>query len=96
MMGKIIITAILKAKPGAESQLYEALQEVVHPSQNESGCVKYQLHQSLEEEGVFVFYEIWQDDDALKKHLDSDHYKAYRTKSEPLIQNRDVYRLKMV
>ncbi|MED1203561.1 putative quinol monooxygenase [Heyndrickxia acidicola] len=95
-MGNIVITAILRAKTGNEDQLLEVLQQVVPPSQNEIGCIKYQLHQSLDEEGVYTFYEVWQDEDSMKKHIESDHYKVYRQHSEHLVEHRDVYRLKML
>lgn len=95
-MEQIAITAILKAVSGREEQLFEAMQRAIQPSQSEPGCVKYQLHKSLDEEGVFVFYEVWKDEESLKKHIQSDHYKVYREQSEPLIESRNVYRLKMV
>lgn len=95
-MENIVITAILKAKTGNEEQLFGVLQQVVQPSQNEDGCIKYQLHKSLDEDGVFVFYEVWQDEASLKKHIESDHYKVYRQRAEQLVENRDVYRLKML
>jgi quinol monooxygenase YgiN len=94
-VGKIAITAILKAKPGYENQLFDSLKQVVQPSQNESGCIHYQLHESIDDQGVFVFYEIWQDEESLKKHVESDHYKAYRQQAEKLIDSRNVYRLKL-
>jgi quinol monooxygenase YgiN len=95
-MEHIVITAILKGKPGIENQLYEALQQVVQPSRNDSGCIKYQLHKSVDEEGVFVFYEVWRDEESLKKHIESDHYKVYRQQAEQLVESRNVYRLKML
>lgn len=95
-MEHIAITAILKAKTGNEDQLFDAMQRAVHPSQSEQGCVKYQLHKSLDEEGVFVFYEIWQDEESLMKHIESDHYKVYRQQSEQFVESRNVYRLKML
>lgn len=95
-MENIIITAIIKSKPDCEAELFEVLQQVIQPSQNESGCITYKLHKSLEEQGVFVFYEIWQDEESLNKHIESTHYKAYRQQAEQLIESRNVHRLKLV
>ncbi|OIK12223.1 putative quinol monooxygenase [Bacillus sp. MUM 13] len=95
-MGNIVITAILKSKPECENQLFEVLQEVVPPTRKESGCINYQLHKSLDEQGIFVFYEVWQDEASLKEHMESDHYKAYRQQAEQLIESRSVHRLKVV
>lgn len=94
-MGKIAITAVLKAKPGYENQLFDELKKVVQPSQNESGCIHYQLYESIDDQGVFVFYEVWQDEESLKKHIESDHYKAYRQQTEQLIESHNIHRLKL-
>lgn len=95
-MENIVITAIIKSKPDYENELFEVLHQVVHPSRNESGCITYKLHKSLDEQGVFVFYEIWQDEESLKKHIESNHYKAYRLQAEQLIESRNVHRLFLV
>ncbi|MFC4778290.1 putative quinol monooxygenase [Paenibacillus sp. GCM10023252] len=95
-MENIVITAILKAKPGHEAELYEAMKRVVPFSQSEQGCITYKLHQSADDPAVYVFYEIWQDEQSLQKHLASDHYRAYREQADQLAASREVYRLRMV
>lgn len=93
-MDNIVMNAILKAKEGKSSQLKEVLIRVIEPSRNEEGCIEYTLHASSENSNVFVFYEIWKDDEALNKYLQSEHYKAYRNAAERLIESREVYKLK--
>ncbi|MFC7371936.1 putative quinol monooxygenase [Fictibacillus iocasae] len=95
-MDNIVITAILRAKKGHENDLLKAMKQVVSPSQKESGCITYQLHQSRDEDGVFVIYEIWQDEESLQQHIASDHYKAYRLEAEAYAESREVHRLKVV
>jgi quinol monooxygenase YgiN len=92
-MGPVYITAVLKAKQGNEQRLYEALLKVAAPSRDEAGCQEYRLHQSTEDSSVFVLYENWRDEGALKSHIESQHYGEYRSSIEPLVEKREVYRL---
>ncbi|MGD6776805.1 MULTISPECIES: putative quinol monooxygenase [Bacillaceae] len=95
-MKPITINAIMTAKPGMEDDLFQEMQKMVAPSRAEKGCEEYTLHQSVEQEGVFVFYETWQDEQALKEHVATKHYLNYRRKIESLVEKREVYRLTKV
>ncbi|MBN3553463.1 antibiotic biosynthesis monooxygenase [Fictibacillus nanhaiensis] len=92
----ITINAILKAKPGKEESLREELIQVVQASRKEEGCISYTLHESTENPETFVFYENWLDEDALNRHMESDHYKRYRKNIELLVHTREVYRLNII
>ncbi|MGM0751713.1 MAG: putative quinol monooxygenase [Bacillota bacterium] len=95
-MEPIVITAVLKAKSGSEGELEKALQQVIQPSREEDGCIQYDLHQSTEDPGVFVFYERWENEASLKAHIQSAHYQTYRQRAEGILESREVYRLKLV
>ncbi|QWU13605.1 Quinol monooxygenase YgiN [Paenibacillus sophorae] len=95
-MSAISITAILQAKPGKEQLLHQELVKVVTPSRSEEGCIKYVLHQSIENNAVFVFYEIWKDEESINFHIETDHYKQFRRNIEDLIESRQVHRLREV
>lgn len=92
----IAITAILKAHPGKEDELRQALDEVIPPSRQEEGCLTYVLHESIDAPGTFVFYEKYRDETALDQHINSAHYQSYRKRVETLLAVRDVYRLREV
>jgi quinol monooxygenase YgiN len=64
----IHIVAILKAKPGQESELRQALLTLIPPVLQEPGCIQYTLHESLDHPGHFVFYEAWADQAAIDRH----------------------------
>ncbi|WP_282034909.1 putative quinol monooxygenase [Metabacillus indicus] len=93
-MQPITITAILKAKEGKEGELRAELQNVLAPSLAEEGCMEYTLHESAEDERVFVFYETWKDAEALQQHIDSAHYQAYRKNTADLMESREVLKLR--
>lgn len=95
-MKPITINAIMIAKPGKEDDLFQEMKKMVAPSLAEKGCEEYSLHQSVEQAGVFVFYETWQDEQAFKEHIETEHYQTYRKNIESLVEKREVYRLTKV
>lgn len=90
---EVVITAILKAHPGKEEALRQALHRVIPRSRAEEGCLTYVLHESIDAPGTFVFYEKYADESALDAHVNSSHYQAYRQEAASLLAVRDVYRL---
>jgi len=84
---KEIITVIaeIKAKPGREEDVKKALLALIGPTREEEGCIDYDLHESLEQPGQFLFYENWINDAALNAHLETAHLKELRAKSEALL-----------
>ena len=92
-MTSIILCAILKAKSGQKEKLRNELLKLVEPSRAEKGCIEYKLHQSLEEDGTFLFYEIWASEREINEHVNTEHYKEYEKNKEAIIDSMDVYRL---
>ncbi|MBY6087677.1 putative quinol monooxygenase [Priestia flexa] len=56
-MSVVIVTTILEVKPGSEEKLYDVLLNVLAPSKSENGCIRYDLHRSIDNPSTFVFYE---------------------------------------
>ena len=72
----VILTAMVKAKPGQEDAVKEALLALVEPTRKEPGCLCYNLHQSKSDPTQFMFYEQWASKDALDAHGKMPHMKA--------------------
>jgi quinol monooxygenase YgiN len=70
-----IVTTYLRALPGQESALKEALKKLVQQTREESGNTSSVLHQSLENERAFFLYEIFHDQDAFEEHSVSVHFR---------------------
>lgn len=94
-MEPIIITAILKPKEGFEEQLLLELKKVQMASREEAGCIKYDVHQAVEDY-TFVLYEVWKNNEALDSHIQSKHYQEYRKNISNIVSTREVYRLKTI
>ena len=72
----IILTAMVKAKPGQEEAVKEVLLELVEPTRKEPGCLGYNLHRSKSDKAQFMFYEQWASKEALDAHGKMPYMKA--------------------
>jgi quinol monooxygenase YgiN len=86
----ITVVAEMRAKPGKEEAMRQAVLSVVEPTRKEAGCVQYDLHVHAAEPGRFVFYENWTSDEALAQHSASDHLKIFRAAIADLLENPPV------
>jgi quinol monooxygenase YgiN len=69
----LTVVAEMIAKPGKEQELLAALMACVEPTRKESGCIQYDLHESTDRPGHFLFYENWVSPEALAEHLRTPH-----------------------
>ena len=72
----IILTAMVKAKPGQEDAVKEVLVALVELTRKEPGCLCYSLHQSKSDRTQFMFYEQWASKAAIDAHGKTPHMKA--------------------
>ena len=73
----LTVIAYMRAKPGREQDLRDALTALVEPTSQEAGYVNYDLHQSIEDPAVFCFYENWESGEALDAHLAAPHLEHF-------------------
>jgi quinol monooxygenase YgiN len=76
MSEQITLIATLKAKPGRSEELAGRLSALVEPTRAEAGCINYDLHQSTEDQDVWMFYENWQSKADLDAHVQTPYLQA--------------------
>ena len=69
----LTVIASMKAAPGKEDELRDALAALVEPTVQEDGYVNYDIHESVEEPGAFFLYENWRSGEHLDAHLAAPH-----------------------
>ena len=84
----VVVVAHLAAKPGCEEALKAVLLSLVGPTRTEEGCLLYDLHQGIAEPARFVFYENWASQEALNKHLGSEHLRGTVGKATDLMDGQ--------
>ena len=96
MSTEVTVVATIKAKQGMHEEIKKKLLALIPPTRSEKGCITYDLHHSLEDNTVFMFYEIWAGKDALDKHLTTSHIKEFIEKTQDMLSepiNISLWRL---
>ncbi len=75
-MSEIVVVGSLKARPGKEDDLEQALAGLVAPTHAEAGCILYALHRGVDDPARFAFVERWESRQNLDDHLASPHIAA--------------------
>jgi len=52
--------------------------KILAPTRNEDGCIRYDLHQDINDPSIFMFYEIWETVEAWKAHDLKKHIIDFR------------------
>lgn len=82
---KTVVAKLAIAK-GLESKFLELSNEIVTRTRKEEGCVSYNLYKEcFSEKPVYLFYEEYQDDEALNFHNSSEHLKSFFEAVTPLL-----------
>jgi quinol monooxygenase YgiN len=93
----VTVVARVRAKAGREKEVRDLLLALIKPTSAEKGCISYDLHQSEDDEGLFLFYENWLSREALSDHLGMPYLQAFLARSEELLAEPvDVSLWKMI
>ena len=90
-MAPLTIIAKLKAKPGSEDRLYEACRKLVAPTRAEEGCINYDMHRSVEDPGLVMFYENWETKPLWERHMESPHLTEFSAETEDVIEVWELF-----
>lgn len=78
MNEQITVVAEFRVKSEVVEAFKSAAEKVVRATRKETGCLNYDLHQSLEDESIFLMHENWTSDAALEKHFETAHIAEFR------------------
>lgn len=80
----VVILASMESVPGGADDMRTALLNASAKSNEEDGCIFYQLLESSDKPGSFMVLEKWRDRDAFKKHQKSAHLAETVQRLQPL------------
>ena len=89
----LTIVAQLKAKPGKEKELQQALQALIEPTRHEQGNINYDMMVSNEDPGVFIFYENWRTKAEWDAHMKSPHLVAFASRQGELAADWKLFQM---
>ncbi|MDR2948309.1 MAG: antibiotic biosynthesis monooxygenase [Dysgonomonas sp.] len=90
------IVAIMTVKPEAVEDILSVFQPLVQGSQEEDGCIFYNLHQDISDPTKFIMLEEWKSQAAIDFHNNTEHYKAFKEASKDMIVKSEVSVMKLV
>ncbi len=80
----VVLLARMRARPGREQELQEALVPLVTATHQEPGCVAYAPHRGHDDPALFVMHEVWQSETHLRAHEQSAHLRQFAEKAASL------------
>ena len=90
-LDRLTIIAKLKAKSGSEDQLFEECRKLVAPTLTEEGCINYDMHRSVEDPGLIMFYENWTTRPLWEKHMESRHLQEFSANTEGMVEVWELF-----
>lgn len=73
----IVLFVSFLAQPGQEGALSRRLLALSRASLTEPGCLRYDVHQDLDDSGRIWLYEYWGSQAALTAHDQTDHVAEF-------------------
>lgn len=90
-MSEVVVVATFVAKPGRSGEIERFGKEVVQPSHEEDGCVKYALHRSTADPETFVLVEKWRSQEDLDAHFQQPHMAQLGDLQEALAEPPTIH-----
>lgn len=90
-MTPLTVIAKLKAKAGAEDQLYEACHKLIAPTVAEEGCINYDMHRSVDDPGLIMFYENWTTRSLWEQHMQAPHLTEFSAATEGIVEVWELF-----
>ncbi|MDJ0591225.1 MAG: putative quinol monooxygenase [Pleurocapsa sp. MO_226.B13] len=94
-MSQLTVVAKFKAKSGSETAFYQELLKLIAPTLAEEGCLNYDLHRSIEDNTVLLFYENWASKSVWEQHMESEHIKTFQRNTEGMIDNSEILLMRL-
>ena len=86
----VTLIVILRAREGQETLLEAELRALVNPSRKEEGCLRYELHRSVDTPGALLLHEVWANREAHAEHSRLPHFLRWNARKDALLASRDA------
>lgn len=87
----IKVVARYMVKPSEVERVRTYLNEMAIATRKEEGNLRYDIYQHLTFPDLFILYEEYKDENALKEHRESEHFeKIVKNKIIPHLKERNV------
>jgi quinol monooxygenase YgiN len=86
----VTLAVILRPRDGQDLMLEAELRALIAPTRKEDGCLRYDLHRSVEGPGAYLLHEIWETREHHTAHTKTDHFLRWNARKDALLASREV------
>jgi len=86
----IYVIAELTLKPGTTDKAVAQARKAVAETNKENGCIFYQMHLNIGDPTRLVVVERWESREALSRHMETPHLKAWREAGKEFVAARKI------
>lgn len=90
----IYLTVVVKAKPEHQQEIKKLLYSLPELSKKEDACIEYDVHQSIDDDNIFILNEKWKSLDGLNLHNEQSYSKEFFASFNKLQEQPIMYRSK--
>lgn len=81
----LIINAKFEVQSQAVEQYEALIKDLVASSRQETGNIGYEHFKSTESDNTYLMYEIWESQEAIEAHNNSEHFQQFIKSVKPLL-----------
>ena len=89
-MDAVTLIVLLRAREGQDTLLGAELRALAPPSRKEEGCLRFDLHRSIDTPSAFLLHEIWENREAHTAHMHLPHFLRWNARKDALLASRDA------
>jgi quinol monooxygenase YgiN len=95
-MKNLTVIAKIKVKPECMELVKKEIGKILEPVRKEEGCLQYDLHQDNADPSLLFFYENWESEELLQKHLVNANLVSYRKATEGCIESVTLNKMTLI
>ncbi|MBN1685552.1 MAG: antibiotic biosynthesis monooxygenase [Spirochaetales bacterium] len=86
----VVICALITCFEGKGGEYLENFKGLAPKVRKDPGAITYVIHRKTDDPDQFFVFEQYEDEDAVKYHSSTEHFKAYRQKIAALVKERQI------
>ena len=89
----LALAVTYKAKLGKREAALQAARICSEKTRQEPGSLDYTFYEGIDDEQTFFLFEQWESQEALDRHIKSEHLAAFRTSLKDLLERPSSIRV---
>lgn len=74
----IVVAGTVPVKPERREDAVRVALAMAEATRAEAGCLDYRFYAELADPNTFLIFEEWESDEALAKHFETEHMRAFQ------------------